>query len=82
MPKPKKSYKIKISHTRRPDRFIDGTIAELLEDFSYNFLVGKQYNSKINTNPKTIKSFISNLEKSYDEMEGGYERTFFTLIKN
>lgn len=81
MPKQKKVYIIKKSHTRRSDKFFEGTIEELLEKFSYNFLVGKSYNSKINDNPKTIKSFISNLEKCYGEMEGGYERTYFTLIK-
>ena len=55
---------------------VEGTLEELIEYFGYTLEVGNSWNSKINRNPKTIKSFISNLSKAYDEKEGGcYERT-------
>ena len=37
----------------------------------------------INRYPKTIKSFISNLQKSYEEVEAScYERTYVKNITN
>ena len=45
----------------------EGTIQELTKYFSYTLECGNIYNSKINRTPKTIKSLISNLEKTYDE---------------
>ena len=55
----------------RPDSTSEftGTIPELVEDFQYTLDCGASWshesgNSKINTNPKTIKSLISNLNKA------------------
>jgi len=58
------------------ERVITGTIEELVDYFSYTFEIGHSYNSKINKSPKTIKSFMNNLQKSLDEKEGAcFERT-------
>jgi hypothetical protein len=61
-------------------REITGTLAYLIQYFSYTLEVGASYNHKINRQPKTIKSFISNLEKALDEKEGAcYNRTLISL---
>lgn len=63
-------------------REITGTLAYLIQYFSYTLEVGASYNPKINRQPKTIKSFISNLEKALDEKEGAcYNRTLISLKK-
>ena len=57
-----------------------GTIAELTEMFSYTLEIGNSWKSSIQRNPKTIKSLISNIQKSYDVKEGAcYERTYIKL---
>lgn len=52
------------------DRTIEGTVVELTEYFSYTLEVGHSYNRKILTQPKTIKSLVSNISKALDEKEG------------
>ena len=75
-----KTYKIKKVRKDR-ESIIEGTLEYLKDYFSYTFEVGYSRNRKINKNPKTIDSFISNLEKSLDEKEGAcYERTSIYLI--
>jgi hypothetical protein len=55
---------------------ITNTLPELIKYFSYTLEVGHSYNPKIKLQPTTIRSFISNMEKSLDEKEGScYERT-------
>lgn len=49
---------------------IKGTLKELTEYFGYTLDCGHSWNGKINTNPKTYKSLISNLNKSYHETQG------------
>lgn len=76
-----KIYKIKTVKGNR-ENVIEGDLNRLKEYFRYTFEVGSSWNNKINTNPKTIKSFISNLKKSYEEKEGHcYRRTSVTLVK-
>lgn len=59
---------------------VQGTLEELISYFGYTLEVGHSWNSKIQTNPKTIKSFINNLSKSYDEKESAcYHRTSVSL---
>lgn len=59
---------------------ITGTLAYLINYFSYTLEVGASWNPKINRNPKTIKSFMTNLEKALEEKEGAcYNRTFVSL---
>jgi hypothetical protein len=81
-----KKYKIKISRSGTfgntyPDRFVEGTLAELINHFSYTLEVGKSWenekgNKKINMNPKTIEQLIKNVENAKDNAAsngyGGY----------
>jgi hypothetical protein len=61
-------------------REVTGDLPYLLQYFSYTLECGNSYNRKINRYPKTIKSFISNLQKSYEEKEAScYNRTFVSL---
>lgn len=74
-----KTYKIKKVYKNR-ENIIEGTLDYLTKYFSYTLEVGYFYNNKINRKPKTIKSLMSNLEKSLDIKEGYcYERTYLTL---
>ena len=78
-PKQPKTYTIIKTRKGRESK-ISGTLEELQEYFDYTFDDGCSWNSKIIRKPKTIKSFISNLQKSYEEKEGAcYERTFVEL---
>ena len=49
---------------------IKGTIGKLTEYFGCTLNWGHSCNQKINTKPKTYKSLISNLNKSYCEIQG------------
>ena len=76
---PKVYTVIKRSSKGRVDE-VKGTLEELISYFGYTLEVGHSWNSKIQTNPKTIKSFINNLSKSYDEKESAcYHRTSVSL---
>ena len=60
----------------------EGTIKELTEKFSYTLEIGNSYNKKINRNPKGIKSFIKNVQLSYEEKEGScFTRTSINLAE-
>lgn len=77
-----KTYKIEKTYKDRTS-VIEGDLEYLKNYFSYIFEIGRSWNRKIKpiSEIKTIKSFISNLEKSYDEKEGAcYERTSINLI--
>lgn len=72
-PKAPKVYKVKVSRcsiSRSSERITEGTLEELTKYFGYTLEVGNSWNSKINTNPKTIKSLISNVQKSVDIING------------
>ena len=72
-PKAPKVYKVKISKcsiSRSSERITEGTLEELTKYFGYTLEVGNSWNSKISTKPRTIKSLISNVNKSYDIMYG------------
>lgn len=74
-----KTYSIKVEKKR--ERIVTGTLEELIQQFSYTLEIGASYNSKINRNPKTIKSFISNLQKAFSEKEAAcYDRTYVVLV--
>lgn len=78
-----KIFKIQKSYKGK-DRVIEGNLDYLKDYFSYTLEVGRSWNNKIKpiSEIKNIKSFISNLEKSYQEKEGAcYERTSITLIE-
>lgn len=75
-----KEYSINKSYKGR-DTVITGTLDYLNQYFSYALEVGYSYNRKIPTQPKTIRSLMSALEKATDERYGGcYERPFYTLM--
>lgn len=63
-----KTYKIRTTKTRmmrEPSvNEHEGTLEELISYYSYTLEIGNSWNKKINRNPKTIKSFVSNLQKS------------------
>lgn len=77
-----KSYTVSYSRGDKNPNIVSGTLEELIDRFSYTLLVGYSYDKKINRYPKTIKSFISNINKAFDIKEGScYERTSVTLIE-
>lgn len=57
-----------------------GTLAQMTDAFSYRLECGNSRNSKIKTASeiKTLKSLVSNLNKSVDETQGGcFDRDFY-----
>ena len=81
-----KEFTIKLKKIRlgRPDseKIYKGTLKELVEMFYYTLELGNSVKKSINKNPKTIKSFISNLRKSFEIKEARcYDRTIIELIK-
>jgi hypothetical protein len=77
-----KAYKIEVERKGRATIY-EGTIEYLVNHvFGYTLEIGASWNKKINRRPKTISSFLSNLQKSYDEKEACcYNRTSVKLIK-
>lgn len=62
--------------------YVQGTLEDLISYFSYTLEIGNSWNNKINRQPKTIKSFESNLQKSYSEKEAScFERTSIDIVK-
>jgi hypothetical protein len=57
-----------------------GNLEYLVGYFGYTLECGNSWNKKINKKPKTIKSFITNLQKSYSEKEAScYDRTYVEI---
>lgn len=57
-----------------------GTLAQMTDAFSYTLECGNSWNHKIKTADeiKTLKSLVSNLNKSVDETQGGcFDRDFY-----
>ena len=76
-----KIYKIKVTSQNNRETIKEGTISELTKYFSYTLEVGNSWNKRINKNPKTIKSFVTNLQNSYSEKESScYNRTYVELM--
>lgn len=74
-----KTYTVIKTYRGRTDE-VQGTLEELISYFGYTLEVGHSWNSKIKRNPTTIKSFISNLQKSYEEKEAScFNRTYVSL---
>jgi hypothetical protein len=61
--------KITKCHKDRETVF-EGTLEELIQAFSYTLNCGHSWNNKINKHPTTLKSLISNINKSYKETQG------------
>lgn len=74
--------KIKSGTNGSNETIFEGTLEHLKNNvFGYTLECGKSWNPKINRNPKTIKSLIIAINKSYNEIEGGYTRSHVELIK-
>ena len=60
----------------------EGTLEHLkTRVFGYTLECGNSWNSKINRYPKTINSLVTAINKSYNEIEGGYSNSYVELIK-
>ena len=71
--KEKKVYTLVKTRTflyNRPDQVcnVEGTLDELTEYFSYTLSTGHEYDSKVNKNPKTIRSLIKSVNRGYEAM--------------
>ena len=81
-----KTNKMAKEHTIKKTRkgretLVTGDLERMKSYFGYTLECGASWNRKINQNPKTIKSFVKNLQMSYEETEGAcYERTSIELI--
>jgi hypothetical protein len=79
-----KKYTIKTTRSGRngsSESTTEGTLDELIKYFGYTLEVGNSWNKKINRYPKTIKSFVSNLQKAYEEKEAScFSRTSVELV--
>jgi len=79
-----KIYKIKKTKSgfsRTSESIFEGTIDHLKSEvFGYTLECGTSWNSKINRNPKTIAALIVAINKSYNEIEGGFSRSYVELI--
>ena len=64
-----KKFQITQTNSRGSVTSYEGTVAELTQMFSYSLDCGKSWehekgNKKINTQPKTIKSLVTNIENA------------------
>ena len=79
-----KIYRVKKtkSEMRNTQELIfEGTLEHLKSGvFGYTLECGVSWNPKINRNPKTINALITAVNKSYDEIEGGYTRSRVELV--
>ena len=82
----KKEYSIEITRIGRDKKRIkSGTLEELIEYFKYDLECGSSWsfeegNYKINLNPKSIKSLITNLNRASHNSGRSYQSTYYTLI--
>ena len=89
MAKTKKVYTIKITRVgfvSRPPRETSGTLEELIQYFKYTLEVGESYerekgNYKINTNPKSAKTLVTNLNKAAHNRGRRYQSEYYELVE-
>ncbi|ATN95091.1 hypothetical protein [Leptospira phage LE4] len=80
-----KRYSIKIVKSKMrgndQEKIVENkTLEELIEYFSYTLSI-VNFGRDNSQDPKTIKSFVSKLQKGYDKKEARcYDRTFVELI--
>ncbi len=92
MAKEKPVYKVKSIRQSRfgaaRETVLTGTIAELVQSYSYTLECGASYerekgNSKINCNPKNIKSLITNLNNAKNNSAAnGCSDTRYVLVED
>ena len=87
MLKNEKEYTISIYSARRAtSKEVTGTLEYLLNYFSYTLETGKSYehekgNKKINLQPKTAKSLVTNLNNAKSNAAAnGYSDTSYSLV--
>lgn len=74
-----------IKHRRGQQKEISKTLEEFIKYFSYTLEVGKSWerekgNKKINLEPKTIKSLVSNINNAETNATlNGYSDTYYEL---
>lgn len=79
-----KTYTI-IIHRHGKERETSGTLAQLIQYFGYTLECGRSWqyekgNKKINTEPKTIKSLITNLNNAVNNSaKNGYANEWFEI---
>jgi hypothetical protein len=83
-----KTFTIKVTRNRNNSvHTFSGTVAELIETFSYTLECGASYahekgNSKIDRKPKSAKSLVSNLNKATNNSAAnGYSGTHYELVE-
>jgi len=57
-----------------------GTIEELTQAFSYTLLCGYSWDSRVNRNPKTIKSLVTNLNRAAAAKSTHYQAEYYSLV--
>ena len=72
----------RIMFYRTSEQTYTGTLAELKKTFSYTLECGKSWehergNKKINTDPKSISSLISNLNKAAENTGAHYPTAYY-----
>ena len=76
----KKEYTI-IKYRKGREKDITGTLEYLINYFRYTLECGNSYKKKISLTPKTIKSLVSNLNKSVVETQrGSYDPESYRLF--
>jgi hypothetical protein len=84
--KVERRYKIETVRDGRTPSYTEGTLDELIKYFSYTLEVGQSWeresgNKKINRNPKTIKSLITNIQNAKENAAAnGYSGTHYSLV--
>jgi hypothetical protein len=80
-----KIYRVKKTRSgmsKTQETIFEGTLEHLKNGvFGYTLECGVSWNPKINRNPKTINALITAVNKSYDEIEGGYTRSHVELVR-
>ena len=80
MKKEAKTFRIKKFKGNRETIF-EGTLEYLTNGvFGYTLECGNSWNRKIKRNPKNINALIKAINESYDEIEGGFTRSYVELI--
>lgn len=84
MAKTEKIYTIKKTKSGISNSYetlFEGTLQRLKSEvFGYTLECGASWNRKINRDPKSISSLITMVNKSYDEIEGGYTQSYIELV--
>ena len=80
-----KTFKVKITKSgmrNTREMVYEGTVEHLVGNvFGYTLECGNSWNRKINRRPKSISALVTALNKSYNEIEGGYTRSWAEVIE-